>query len=304
MSLLHRLWIYQGERFPLFAHSVLVLALTIGVSGFASAGEGWPTWPRIVGAFGAALGFFMLLRISDEFKDAADDAAYRPYRPVPRGLVTLRELAGVGAVVIVAQLVITLFLGWALLPYLLAAWLLLYLMSQEFFVGAWLRAHPVPYMLSHMFILPLIDFYLLAAAWQGHGAPPVAFGWFLVATYTNGIIFEVGRKVRAVEDEEEGVETYSALWGVTRATAVWLTAVFIAGVAGILAGWTLGQGAWVSVAIALVVLVNWLVAGWGAWRMVAAPSTLHSKWIDRLSGLWLLIFYLSMGLLPHLVGAM
>ena len=299
MSLARRLWIYQRERFPLLSHSTLVLALTIGVSGFASAGKGWPPVARLVGAFVAAFGFFLLLRITDEFKDAADDAAYRPYRPVPRGLVTLRELAGVGVVVVLVQFAITLLFGWALLPYLLAAWLVMLLMSKEFFVEGWLRAHPVPYMLSHMFILPLIDFYLLAAAWQGHGAPPVAFGWFLVATYTNGIIFEIGRKVRAAADEEGGVETYSALWGVGRATQVWLLAVTLAGSAGILAGWTVGEGSRVGIAISAVMIAAWLGAGVVAWRMIQQPTSSNSRWIERLSAVWVLLFYLSMGLLPH-----
>jgi 4-hydroxybenzoate polyprenyltransferase len=298
--LLQRLWIYQQERFPLPSHSLLVLALTIGVSGFASAGKGWPPLPRMVGAFLVAMGFFMLLRISDEFKDAADDAAYRPYRPVPRGLVTLRELAGAGVVIVVIQFTLTLFLGWALLPYLLAAWLLMFLMSKEFFVGEWLRARPIPYMLSHMLILPLIDFYLLAAAWQGHGAPPVAFGWFLLATYTNGIVFEIGRKVRAAEDEETGVETYSVLWGVARACFTWFLAVSIAGSAGILAGWTLGQGVLVGMAITIVLALGWLSAGWVARRMAVEPTTSNSRRIERFSGVWLLAFYLCMGLLPHL----
>jgi 4-hydroxybenzoate polyprenyltransferase len=299
MSLGRRLWIYQRERFPLLSHSILVLALTIGVSGFASAGRGWPTLPRLVAAFVVAMGFFMLLRISDEFKDAEEDAAYRPYRPVPRGLITLGELARVGAVVVVVQFAITLLFGLQLLPYLLAAWLLLYLMSQEFFAGAWLRDRPIPYMLSHMFILPLIDFYLLAAAWQGHGAPPVAFGWFLVATYTNGIVFEIGRKVRAHQDEEVGVETYSALWGIKRATLSWLAAISIAGMAGILAGWTLGQGARIGIAITCVMVVGALAAGWVAWRMIRQPETSNSRWIERYSALWVLVFYLTMGLLPH-----
>jgi 4-hydroxybenzoate polyprenyltransferase len=301
MSLLHRLWIYQRERFPLVSHSILVLALTIGVSGFASAGAGWPTLARMAGAFVAAMGFFMLLRISDEFKDAADDAAYRPYRPVPRGLVTLRELAGVGVVVIVAQLGITLLLGAALLPYLMAAWLLMALMSQEFFVGKWLRAHPIPYMLSHMFILPLIDFYLLAAAWQGHGAPPVAFGWFLGATYSNGIVFEIGRKVRAAQDEEAGVDTYSALWGVPKATMGWLLAVTSAALAGIAAGWTLGAGVRAASAMTGVMLLGCLGAAWVARQMVREPTTGHSQWVERFSAVWVLTFYLTMGLLPHLL---
>jgi 4-hydroxybenzoate polyprenyltransferase len=300
MPLWQRLWIYQQERFPLLSHSLLVLALTIGVSGFASAGKGWPAWPRLVGAFVVAMGFFMLLRISDEFKDAADDAAYRPYRPVPRGLITLRQLAGVGVVIVILQLVITLLLGRLLLPYLLAAWLFMFLMSREFFVAEWLRARPVVYMLSHMLILPLFDFYLLTAAWQGHGAPPLAFGWFLLATYTNGIVFEIGRKVRAPEDEEVGVETYSALWGVARAATVWFLAVLVAGSAGILAGWTLGQGVRVAITITLIMTVGGLAAGWVARRMLMQPTPAHSRWIEQLAGVWLLVFYLSMGLLTHI----
>jgi 4-hydroxybenzoate polyprenyltransferase len=212
----------------------------------------------------------------------------------------LTELAAVGVVVLVAQLGVTLLLGWQLLVYLMAAWLLLYLMSQEFFAGKWLRNHPIPYMLSHMFILPLIDFYLLAAAWQGHGAPPLAFGWFLVATYTNGIVFEIGRKVRAAADEEKGVETYSALWGVARATLAWLLAVTIAAAAGIVAGWTVREGAATGIAITVAMMVGWLVAGVVAWRMIKTPVSGNSRWIERISAVWVLLFYLAMGLLPHL----
>lgn len=299
MSLWQRLWIYQRERFPLPLHSLLVAALTLGVSGFASAGDGWPAVQNMIAAFVVALGFFLLLRITDEFKDAEDDAAYRPYRPVPRGLVTLRQLAGVGLVVVLVQLSLTLWLGRQLLPYLIAAWVLMALMSQEFFVGEWLRAHPIVYMLSHMFILPLIDFYLLAAAWQGHGAPPIAFGWFLAGTYTNGIVFEIGRKVRTVEDEEVGVETYSALWGIQRATAAWLLAILVAGLSGMLAGWTVKESATVGLAITFVLGLGWVAAGWVGWTMIRQPTTNHSGWIERLSGLWVLAFYLSLGLLPH-----
>src|SRR5581483_5961834 len=128
-------------------------------------------------------------------------------------------------------------------------------------------------------ILPLIDFYLLNAAWQGHGAPPVAFGWFLLATYCNGIVFEVGRKVRAAPDEEAGVETYSVLWGVARASWVWLLAVALAGVAGFLAGWTVEQGARVGLAITFVLLAGVVGAAWVAWRMMKEPTTSHSRWI-------------------------
>jgi 4-hydroxybenzoate polyprenyltransferase len=299
LTLVQRLWIYQRERFPLLSHSLLVAALTVGASGFASAGANWPPPARMMGAFAVALGFFLLLRIADEFKDAADDAAYRPYRPVPRGLVTLRELAATGIVVLILQFCITLLLGWELLRYLLAAWLVLLLMSREFFMAEWLRARPVVYMLSHMLILPLIDFNLLAAAGQSSGEPSAAWGWFLVTTYTNGIVFEVGRKIRAKEDEEVGVETYSALWGVPRATAIWLLAVGIAGGSGIVAGWSVSQDVGIRSAMALIFVCGWMAAAWAGWRMSRQPSSSNSQWIERLSGLWVLAFYLSLGLLPH-----
>jgi 4-hydroxybenzoate polyprenyltransferase len=105
--------------------------------------------------------------------------------------------------------------------------------------------------------------------------------------------------MRAAVDEEVGVETYSALWGVARASRVWLLAVGIAGYAGILAGWTGGQSARVGIAITLVLVVGGLGAAWVAWRMIKQPTTNHSRWIERFSALWVLSFYLSMGLLPH-----
>jgi 4-hydroxybenzoate polyprenyltransferase len=296
VNLAQRLWIYQRERFPLLTHGFLVAALTLGAGGFASAQGAWPPLGMMLGAFCVAFGCFALLRIADEFKDAADDATYRPYRPVPRGLVTLRQLTVAGIIVALLQLAITFILGWQLLPYLLAFWILLLLMSYEFFVAEWLRARPILYMFSHMLILPLIFLYLLAAAWQHVTSPPVGLGWFLLASYANGIVFEVGRKLRAPQDEEVGVETYSALWGVPRATALWLLAIAVAGVSGIIAGWAAGIGS----AMSLVVVIGLTAVVWVGWRMVQDPTPSNSRWIEYGSALWVLALYLCLGVLPHL----
>jgi 4-hydroxybenzoate polyprenyltransferase len=296
MSLAQRLWVYQRERFPLLTHGILVAALTLGAGGFASAQNAWPSVWVMFGAFCVALGCFALLRIADEFKDAVDDATYRPYRPVPRGLVTLRQLSMVGIIIALLQLAITFLLDWQLLLYLLAFWLLLFLMSQEFFVAEWLRARPTLYMLSHMFILPLIFLYLLAASWQHLSAPPMGLGGFLLASYANGIVFEVGRKLRAPQDEEVGVETYSALWGVRRATAVWLLAVAVAGVGGIIAGRAVGIG----LVMTMVIVAGLAAVAWLRWRMVQQPTPNNSRLIEHGSALWVLVLYLCLGVLPHL----
>src|SRR5207244_2784241 len=105
---------------------------------------------------------FLQLRIADEFKDFEEDARYRPYRPVPRGLVTLRELGRLGAAAALIQLFLALVLDPSLVLLLAVAWIYLALMSKEFFVGEWLKQHPIPYLISHMVIIPLVDFYATA----------------------------------------------------------------------------------------------------------------------------------------------
>ena len=88
------------------------------------------------------------------------------------------------------------------------------LMTREFFVAEWLKARPFTYLWSHMLIVPLIDLYATACDWLPAGvAPPAGLGWFLAASFFNGIVVEIGRKLRAPADEEPGVETYSAAVG-------------------------------------------------------------------------------------------
>ena len=87
--------VYQRERFPLAGHGPLVAAFSASAVCFSSLVRGRVARRRqpLLVAFVTSLLFFLQLRIADEFKDYEEDARYRPYRPVPRGLVTLRELA-------------------------------------------------------------------------------------------------------------------------------------------------------------------------------------------------------------------
>jgi 4-hydroxybenzoate polyprenyltransferase len=291
-----RLWVYQSERFPVVSHGLLVAALVIGGMGYATAGGNWPGVGRMVGVFGVVLGAFALLRIADEFKDAADDAAHRPYRPVPRGLVTLGELAGVGVAIAALQLAVSWWLDPTLIGYLIAFWGLWALMSREFFVPVWLKAHPLAYMLAHMMVLPVMMLYLLAAARPLSAGSVVGPAAFLAASYANGIVFEIGRKLRAPEDEEAGVETYSMLWGVPRAAGAWAAAVVLAaGFAGVAAGD-------VQVAGRFLPIAGLGIAGavWAARQMGRTPTHANSRWIEHGSALWVLGCYLGLGLLPHL----
>jgi hypothetical protein len=295
-------WVtYQRERFPLIVHAPLVAAFSVSAVCFSRLvrGEsGLPAMPSVLVAFVTALTFFLQLRIADEFKDFEDDAKYRPYRPVPRGLVTLRELGWVGVGGGVIQLALALWLRPALVGLLALAWAYLALMSREFFAPAWLRERPALYMASHMVIIPLIDLYATACDWLLVApGPPRGLIWFLLVSYVNGIVVEVGRKTRAPADEEPGVETYSADWGLTNAVAVWLSAIAITAIFAWQAARQIGFE--VRVVPVLVVLAGLsLLTGV---RLARFPAAGGGKAVEIASGVWTLLLYLSLGAIPALL---
>src|SRR5271156_3057216 len=85
-------WTYQKERFPVFAHGILIAAFSFSAVSFSALLRGSHSLPdgaSILVAFLNSFFAFLHLRIADELKDIEEDTRYRPYRPVPRGLVTL-----------------------------------------------------------------------------------------------------------------------------------------------------------------------------------------------------------------------
>src|SRR5439155_18400113 len=141
-----RRWIiYQHERFPFLAHTPLIGAFSLSAVSFSSLlrnDTDAPSFDRLLVAFLTSLLFFLQLRIADEFKDFEEDSRYRPYRPVPRGLVKLRELAVVFVLACLIQLGLALWLEPSLFVLLAITWTYLALMSKEFFVAAWIKRRP------------------------------------------------------------------------------------------------------------------------------------------------------------------
>lgn len=294
-------WTYQRERFPLAAHGPLIAAFSACAVSYAALlrhdEPQPPAWPAFVIAFVVCLGFFFQLRVADEFKDAEEDARWRPYRPVPRGLVTLRSLALAGVAVAILQAALTLLWSPVLGLWLLLVWTYFTLMSIEFGIGRWLRARPLTYMLSHLFIMPLIDFYGTACDWvHVSGAMPDGLACFVAASYFNGIVIEMGRKIRAPADEELGVGTYTAIWGARIATTGWLAALVAAALCGWLGARIVGAGT----SFACVAGAGIALAAISVRRFRARPQAGAGKLIERVSGIWTLMLYLGLGLLPRI----
>jgi hypothetical protein len=298
--LLARLWIYQRERFPL-GKTALLLAVFSAASLSVSAhlaGRALPGLATFAGAWAIVLIVFFQLRACDEVKDSEEDRRWRPERPIPRGLVSLRLIVGLGAAGVPLAALIAAALDPRLLWPLGAVWLWLALMSAEFFVPQWLRQRPFLYLASHMAIMPLIDFFETACEWlPTAGAPPPGLAWFLGLSFANGCVIELGRKVWAPESERPGVETYSALLGPRRAALLWAGAASVA--FALLAGTGAATGR--AAADALVGAAALAVVWFAALRFASRADPAGQKLIDALSGGWVLICYATAGFAP-LVG--
>lgn len=301
----NRYWIYQQERFPILAHGPLVIIFCLSVLLFSALQQESPTMPPLVQIAGAALStliLFFQLRVADEFKDFETDSRYRPHRAVPRGLVTLRELATLAYIGAAIQFAIAIYIDIGLVPILAGVWIYMGLMTKEFFAPTWLRGHPVVYLLSHMLVMPLIAFYISAFDWLCVcNAMPSGLGWLLALSFFCGLVLEIGRKIKAPAKERTGVETYSGLWGASKSVFIWIACIAAAAVAYVNAlPYVTTALNYSLVALALPVLG----------LATALPLLLHKSRektsadiaIEPTSGLVALTLYLCLGPLQFLLG--
>lgn len=298
----NRWWIYQRERFPLIAHCPIILAFSLSAVSFSllvRGGSGLPGWRPCVVAFVSSLLFFLQLRIADEFKDFEEDSRYRPYRPVPRGLIRLSDLARLWIVCILVQLALALWLSPRLIYLLGITWVYLGLMSKEFFAPRWLKARPITYMVTHMAIMPLVDLYTTSCDWVPKGLvhPPAGLLTFLLVSYFNGMVVEIGRKIRSPQDEEPGVQTYSVLWGRRKAVITWLAMMLATALFAFAAA---RQIAFEKPVLLLLGALLAIAAGIGA-LFLRSETPGRGKSIEIMSGIWSLLMYLGLGTIPILL---
>jgi 4-hydroxybenzoate polyprenyltransferase len=297
-SFFYRFYIYQKERFPFVGHGLLIAVFSFSAISFArlSAGkEGFISVERYVGVAIMCFLLFLLLRIADEFKDAEDDIRFRSHLPVPRGLIKLSELKALAIVILLFQLCLQLWLFPKMIALYLIVLFYLALMTKEFFIPEWLKKQPVAYVASHMLIIPLVDIYASGVDWFLEGSPaPFGLLYFFGVSFLNGVVLEVGRKIRVPEDESVGVNTYSAMLGKTKASLLWIAFLTFTLFLSLSAYQTVDSS---------VMGRNILFIAFGICVFPAVLFLFHSKriWakgIEITSALWTLIMYLTLGAIP------
>jgi 4-hydroxybenzoate polyprenyltransferase len=291
---------YQKERFPFLVHGLLIAAFTFSAVSYSRICRGEdgfiPTSDFIIGVF-AAISLFFLVRIFDEFKDKEDDEKYRKYLPVPRGLISLKELKIIGWIVGLTQVAVIAIFQFEMLYLYAIVLAYLCLMGVEFFVPAWLKKRQILYITSHMFIIPLIDIYSSGLDWLldgGHAHWGLA--WFFAVSYFNGLMLEFGRKIRTPESEEEGVISYTGLYGTKGGVVIWLLLLALTLGLAIGASHYAGFGM-----IAYIILISFfVVCAIPGIIFIQKPTIKRSKFIEYASGLWTALMYLALGGIPML----
>jgi 4-hydroxybenzoate polyprenyltransferase len=282
---------YLAERFPvpvtlMLAFATASASYVVGDGPVFGAGNGTVVFDVLGFLADVALMFLLLfhLRVFDEHKDFAQDAATRPDRPVQRGLITLGQLKVAGAVAIAIEVALAISAGtrglWWALPLGYSV-----LMLFEFGAPRWLERHYPIYAISHSAITSMVCIALaLRFPWRGYAwgleLPALAL-LALASTFS----IDVLRKTWAPESEIAGVDSWSQMVGVRKATVLGALLIGIAGACAAWLGWRFGgRGVWLAVIGALT--------GWGIWtilRFAAAPTKKGEKMLQTVAGIHYLV---------------
>ena len=331
--------IYLNERFPLGKNSFFVLIFTL--SGYIYTGLLYNSkiiksilskevnrvpllwdkeidkvpmiWYKLLPLFIIIFMFFFQLRITDEFKDYEEDLKYRPYRPVQRGIISLKALGKIGLATVIVQIILAHVINPKLIYFMLLVWIYMFLMTKEFFIKNWLTEKILIYALSHVVIMIFITLvivkgtgyilqdhfletlYLLLKKYEKNifiGLIPL-----FALNYLNGIVLEIGRKTRKANEEEHGVQTYSKLWGRKKAVFI-LCILYVIEYIFVLFGlsninkefFLVGQ---LILTITLILSIYFTIK--------FLKKDLTGKIPENISGIWILISSMNMGLIQYAV---
>ena len=317
MTFLKKWYIYQKERFPVLIYGIYILAIVIGtfviynITSFNAERKilmnnpysylmGAPTshiipWIKIIPMYIVAFLQFLMIRIIDEFKDYEEDCKYRPYRPVPRGLITLKELKILFIICVILQFGITLFVEPVSVMYLIGVWIFFALMSKSFFIKKFLDKHILIELILDELLMPILVVFL--SRFITYVNPTSSFYSyinigdilpFIIMTYIISCIVEIARKVRCKENEEKGVKTYTAVLGINKTIFILFMLETIVMILQLI---ILGKQ------YLLLILSSYVIVNIINWLFVMKKNKLFAKLTEISANLYILIAYFSLLLL-------
>lgn len=215
-----RLYQYQKERFPVLQYVFYIPLFFFAYYITAQAGSSAVFSYTIIGGIIAVFLIFFQLRLSDEIKDYETDSQFMPERPVQRGLISIKEVRIMLVVVTALIFLCSVFHSLRVLFLIGVVELYILLMSMEFFIGHKLKSNRFIYAILHMVVMGLMCLYIIGYTPNGLLNLPVLA--LCISSFLCGFIIEIGRKIEAPQDEREGVDNYSKLFGARAASFVLL----------------------------------------------------------------------------------
>ena len=150
-----------------------------------------------------------------------------------------------------------------------------------------------------MVIIPLVDIYASGLDWYlDKDKMHLGLLFFFGVSYFNGIVLEIGRKLKRPSEEKEGVVTYSGIHGPQKGTNYWILFLFIT--AAIATGACYYANLSYISYIALGVM--FMVCLFFAFKYKSNPESSASKHVEILSGIWTLLMYGVLGGIPGLIS--
>jgi 4-hydroxybenzoate polyprenyltransferase len=288
---------YLNERFPLLSNVVLILSFYSSSQFVAQAlsRRGEPMQYDIGSLLGCVtlLAFFLHMRIFDDHKDYAADCRFFPDRVLQRGVVTLSELKITCLIAIVIEFLLAAVCGVAAVTSLLVAFGFSLLMLKEFFLRDWLKRRFLLYASVHMLVMPLLAMVVWSFStnqffWQ----IPLWYWLYSFVSFFLGFNWEISRKIRVPDEEIDGVDSYTRLFGTYGAAYLVLLMRVIDTV---LIAWIalhLGLDAWFYVWLLLLFAI--CLIGFLQYRFHTSVKTSHQ--METYAGLYIVLFDLSLAI--------
>jgi len=228
--MLKRIHIYFKEMFPLLTRVPLGFLLFFEIYFLVLLTQGRYEFnigvSEFVGGF-TVFGFLLVLRIADDFKDYNTDVELFPDRPLPSGRVKKQDLAIVLTVDVVLLVILNVLFMNNIFYF---AFLMVYgtLMSLWFFNRKIIQKSLLLALVTHNPIQLVINLYIISFTCIKYGLDVIGYTNLLVlfSLYFDGLVWEIGRKIRAPKDETQ-YTTYSKLFGYKKPVIFIMAIMFV-----------------------------------------------------------------------------
>jgi 4-hydroxybenzoate polyprenyltransferase len=219
--MIKRLHIYFKEMFPIIPRLILgfivfmeiyfILLLNAGITEFKIQIQ------EVIGGF-TIFSFLCSLRIADDFKDYETDLKLFPNRPLPSGKVKKEDLAIFLTTLITITIILNVFYMNNII-YFLILYIYGLLMSLWFFSKSKIQKSLPLALITHNPVQMIMNIYIISFTCIKYNLPMLTLVNILLAftLYFPALIWEVSRKIKAPEEENEYI-TYSKLFGYKKAT--------------------------------------------------------------------------------------